>query len=62
MNRNGTNSRENGTEINQSGTKSNVNGTNSRKSEHLTDREWAELMGVNRDTYRRGPGGAIRRR
>lgn len=36
--------------------------TSSRREERLTDRELAELMGVNRDVYRRGPGGAYRRR
>ncbi|MEK3935946.1 hypothetical protein MKY41_11515 [Sporosarcina sp. FSL W7-1349] len=30
--------------------------------ERLSDRELRELMGVNRDVYRRGPGGAFRRR
>ncbi len=24
--------------------------------------DWAEIMGTNRDTYRRGKGGAIRRK
>ena len=31
------------------------------KSEQLSDREWAELMGANRQTYKR-KNGAIRRR
>lgn len=29
--------------------------------ELITDREWQELMGVNRDTYKRS-NGAVRRR
>ena len=33
-----------------------------RKVEQMDQRDWEELMGTNRDTYRRGPGGAIRRR
>lgn len=36
--------------------------TRDKQSERLTDRELADLMGTNRDTYRRGPGGAFRRR
>ncbi|MFD1206655.1 hypothetical protein ACFQ38_16280 [Sporosarcina contaminans] len=36
--------------------------TRDRQEERLTDRELADLMGVNRDVYRRGPGGAFRRR
>lgn len=35
---------------------------NKQKSERLSDSEIKELMGMNRDTYRRGKGGAIRRR
>lgn len=30
--------------------------------ENLSQREWKEIMGCNRDTYSRGKGGAIRRR
>ncbi|MDW0112221.1 hypothetical protein QT711_03425 [Sporosarcina saromensis] len=30
-------------------------------SERMSNREWVELMGVNRDTYKR-VGGAIRKR
>ncbi|MEC0282419.1 hypothetical protein [Terribacillus saccharophilus] len=26
----------------------------------LSSREWREIMGTNRDTYKRGPGGALR--
>jgi len=33
-----------------------------KREEQLISRDWAELMGVNRDRYRRGPGGAFRRR
>ena len=33
-----------------------------RKLESLSDDEIKDLMGVNRDTYRRGRGGAIRRK
>lgn len=36
-------------------------GTRGKREERLTDRELADLMGVNRDRYRRGPGGAFRR-
>lgn len=36
--------------------------TSDKQEERLTDRELADLMGVNRDVYRRGPGGAYRRR
>ncbi|WP_440705921.1 hypothetical protein [Heyndrickxia oleronia] len=32
------------------------------KSERLSDSEIKDLMGVNRDIYRRGKGGAIRRK
>jgi hypothetical protein len=35
--------------------------TRGASSEQLTDREWAELMGANRQTYNR-KNGAIRRR
>lgn len=35
--------------------------TRGESSEQLTDREWAELMGMNRQTYKR-VSGAIRRR
>ncbi|WP_156914238.1 hypothetical protein [Paucisalibacillus globulus] len=30
-----------------------------RKPEHI---DWHDLMGMNRDTYKRGRGGAIRRK
>ncbi len=30
--------------------------------ERLTDRDFRELMGINRPTYRRGKGGAFRQR
>lgn len=33
-----------------------------KKVEQMNQRDWEEIMGINRDTYRRGPGGAIRRR
>lgn len=36
--------------------------TKDKPKERLTDRELRDLMGMNRDTYRRGTGGAIRRR
>jgi hypothetical protein len=26
----------------------------------VTDKDWKELMGMNRDTYKRGKGGALR--
>ncbi|KAA0956648.1 hypothetical protein FQ085_11685 [Planococcus sp. ANT_H30] len=29
--------------------------------ETLSKREWAEIMGSNRDTFRRAKGGAVRR-
>ena len=32
------------------------------KPEILTDKDLLELMGVNRDTYARGRGGAVRRK
>ena len=35
--------------------------TRDKREERLTDREWRELMGTNRQTYRR-VNGAIRRR
>lgn len=39
-----------------------LNTNASKKSkEQLTDREWTEIMGSNRDTFRRVKGGAIRR-
>ncbi|MFP7171942.1 hypothetical protein [Terribacillus halophilus] len=28
----------------------------------MTEKDWLELMGANRDTYKRGKGGAIRKR
>ena len=33
-----------------------------KREKQLTDRELADLMGVNRDRFKRGPGGAFRRR
>ncbi|PIC87967.1 hypothetical protein CSV72_02125 [Sporosarcina sp. P20a] len=33
-----------------------------KKVEQMNQGDWEEIMGINRDTYRRGPGGAIRRR
>lgn len=33
-----------------------------KREEHLTDRDWAVLMGTNRPTYQRGKGGAFRQR
>ncbi|PIC65351.1 hypothetical protein CSV79_01645 [Sporosarcina sp. P13] len=62
MNRNDTNSCKSDTKSIQSDTKYDANGTNSRESEQLSDWELKELMGMNRDTYRRGPSGAVRRR
>lgn len=35
--------------------------TSSKREERLTDRDFKELMGVNRDTYKR-KNGAIRKR
>ena len=35
--------------------------TSKRPKESLSLREWAEIMGSNRDTFRRAKGGAIRR-
>ena len=35
--------------------------TRGKSSEQLSDREWAELMGVNRQTYTR-KNGAVRKR
>ena len=32
------------------------------KPEKLTAKDLADLMGVNRDTYARGKGGAVRRK
>lgn len=32
------------------------------QSEKLSDREWAEIMGSNRNTFKRAKGGAIRRK
>lgn len=37
-------------------------GINIKSKEKLSDRDLRELMGVNRDTFSRGKGGAIRRR
>lgn len=42
-----------------------INAKNERENktvEQMSRRDWEEMMGKNRDTYRRGPGGAIRRR
>jgi len=36
--------------------------TNSRCKEKLTDKDLVELMGQNRQTYKRGKGGAVRRK
>ena len=36
--------------------------TNRKSKETLSQREWKEIMGFNRDTFSRGKGGAIRRR
>jgi hypothetical protein len=33
-----------------------------KNNEQLSNKEWQEIMGCNRDTYSRGKGGAIRRR
>lgn len=33
-----------------------------QSDERFSRKEWEEMMGVNRDTYKRGKGGAIRRR
>lgn len=33
-----------------------------KKPEILTDKDLAELMGQNRQTYKRGKGGAVRRK
>lgn len=33
-----------------------------RTKERLSDRDLRELMGTNRDTYKRGKGGAIRKK
>lgn len=40
----------------------NLNSKPKKKPEKLTEKDWAELMNVNRDTYKRGKGGAIRRK
>ncbi len=29
-------------------------------AQELSLKEWREIMGTNRDTYKRGPGGALR--
>lgn len=50
-------SRRAGWEIDQKNTK-----VRDKREERLTDRELAHLMGINRDIYKRGPGGAIRRK
>lgn len=36
--------------------------TREERSEQLTSREWAEIMGTNRPTYGRKKGGAFRQR
>lgn len=46
--------------LRDAGMSSNTNASKKSK-EQLTDREWAEIMGSNRDTFRRAKGGAIRR-
>lgn len=46
--------------LRDTGTPSNTNASKKSK-EQLSDREWAEIMGSNRDTFRRAKGGAIRR-
>ncbi|WP_342537336.1 hypothetical protein [Sporosarcina sp. FSL K6-3508] len=62
MIRSGTKSDVSDTESVKSDMKNVSSGTERKKSEQFSDRELADLMGTNRDTYRRGPGGAIRRR
>lgn len=36
--------------------------TSDKQEERLTDRDFAELMGVHRPKYKRGKGGAFRQR
>jgi hypothetical protein len=36
--------------------------TNHKSKERLSERDIIELMGMKRDTYKRGRGGAIRRK
>lgn len=31
-----------------------------KKDKPMTEKDWLELMGTNRDTYKRSKGGAIR--
>lgn len=54
--------REKGLSATRRETEAPANTNISKKSkERLSDREWAEIMGSNRDTFRRAKGGAIRR-
>jgi|GEM_PF-6939466 len=46
--------------LGNTGTPANTN-TSKKSKEQLTNQEWAEIMGSNRDTFRRAKGGAIRR-
>lgn len=52
---------QSGTNSNQSDTKIADRGTKTKKSEQLSTRELSELMGVNRDTFKRVRG-SVRRR
>lgn len=61
MIRSGTQSSENDTKTNKVDTESVTSGMKDKKSEQLSKREWSELMGTNRDTFKR-KNGAIRRR
>lgn len=61
MNRNGTKSSESDTETVKSDTENFLSGTNRKKSEQFSERELAELMGTNRDTFKRHRG-SVRRR
>jgi len=40
----------------------NLSSKSKRKPEKLTDIDLKELMGQNRQTYKRGKGGAVRRK
>lgn len=54
--------REKGLSASLANTGTSANTSTKKKSEEqLTDREWVEIMGSNRDTFRRAKGGAIRR-
>jgi hypothetical protein len=33
-----------------------------KKNKELSQQDWLEIMGTKRDTYKRGKGGAIRRK